>query len=68
MVFPYFLHVTLAIFQAFDNEGDISFLEGVKHTAPIAFYRKDTFHAHVLQVMRSQGLLAIQHGTYLTNR
>lgn len=63
-----FLHIALTIFQALDDEGYIPFLEGVHHTPSFSLDAEDSLEAHVLQMVRSQGLLAGEHLADFGNR
>ena len=62
------LHIALTIFQALDDQGDVSLLEGVHHAPAFPFDAEDTLQAHILQVVRGQGLLAGEHLADLGNR
>jgi len=64
--FPH-LHIALAVFQAFDNEGNVALLEGVQHTAAIPLYAENAFEAHVLKMVGRKRLFAAQHITDLAH-
>lgn len=62
------LHIALTIFQALDDQGDISLLERIHHASAFPFDTEDALQSHILQVMGSQGLLTGKHFTDFRNR
>lgn len=42
------LHITLTVLQAFDDEGDVAFFEGIHHATTFTLNAQDPFEAHVL--------------------
>lgn len=58
---------TLAILETFDNRIDAAFFKGIEHGASLPSGQEDSFQAHDLQVVGSQGLLASEHFTNLRN-
>lgn len=62
------LHIALTIFQALDDQGYISLLEGIHHAPAFPFDAEDSLQAHILQVVRGQGLFAGEHLADLRHR
>jgi len=66
--FSFLLHITLAILQAFDDQTNIPFFQGIHHAATIPLDAENSFQAHILQMVGRQRLLATQHLTDFGNR
>ena len=54
------LHIALAIFQAFYNERYVPFFQGVHHAPSFSLNAQDALQAHILEMVRREGLLAAQ--------